>query len=267
MMFRKLLLLVVPSLGVLFALAPALLFAQSDEDEWAPVLQEALASEIEHGSVEQLYDAVYIAKGLGPSRMTEAVRFALITRLEMLNVEQDVAAEAGIPLEEIVNGESLIEFVDLVASLQDPRAIPALLGSAPHCYSKRVAQGLASFGERAIEPLLQAVNDSEIGSFARDTPLTAISMMVQDGGAEQLSSASRREVVRLARSLLYEKKWYFIFDGIDMAVGLNDAELNQEIEVLANDRGLLSERGIEERGVEKVRESATKALRQLKQRK
>ena len=248
-----------------FLLSPHLAFGLTGDQAWAPDLQKIVARDILEGDMEQLYGAMYIAGGLGPSRMTEEVRSALITRLEALNKEQDIALEAGIPTNEVVNGEFFLDFVGLIASLRDTRAIPGLIHGAAHAYNRSVVHELAAFGETALPQLLQAVRDPRTDDFALSTQLGAISLMVQDGGAERLSTPAREEVLRLARSSLHSKNATFVVHGVDIAKGLDDAELNLEIELLAHDRGLLSERGFSDFWVGQIRESAIEALKQSQQ--
>lgn len=112
--------------------APCFAFGQAPESVWAAPQQAILAEDILTGDGNRLSRAVVVANALGPSRMSEEVRIALITLLETLNNELDSAFSEGIPLNDVVNGEFFLEVTDVVASFKDPRAIPGLIHSGHH---------------------------------------------------------------------------------------------------------------------------------------
>ncbi len=254
---------------VSFACAFALvLFVQSgavaqqyQETAWAQPQQAALAEDILSGDQDRYERAYTVAEALGPARMSEDVRVALITRLERFLEEQDAASAQGIPLEQVVNGEFLVIFADFVATLNDPRAIPVLARTGDYMWSRYVAEGLASFGEEALPAILDVIDAPGASYYAVSQNVLALAMMVEGAGANGLSASARDEIVRVAEDSLRSQSGMTILSAVDLAVALNEPTLVQTVRTIADDPDAHITLGVSQSELDDtVRRHAAKAL-------
>ncbi len=233
---------------------------QAQEAAWAQPQQAALAEDILSADEDQHQRAVLVAAALGPSRMSEDVRVALITLLEQSNDKLDAASAEGVALNNVVKGEFFLQVGDVVAALNDPRAIPALARFGNYGSSKHVARGLASFGEQALPAILETIDTPEMTNFAVDTNLLAIAMMVENGGANGLSASARDDIVRVAGDGLRSQRRNAILSAIDIAIALDEQDLIQTVTALSQDSGALAARGISQITANLIRQRAVDAL-------
>ena len=237
--------------------------AVCQEAPWAEAQQAQLALDIRGGDDERRQRAVFVAEGLGASRVSNEVRMALIALLEQYNDDLDAARARGIPGERVVPGEFFLRVADIVAELGDPRAIPALARVGNNGFSRAVAQALALFGEQALPAILEVIEipEEEGGEeFALMTNLHAIAMMVADGGASELSASSRGHLVRVAREYLSSLRANAVVDAIDISVALNEPELVETVESMARDPSVVAVRGVGEQVAGRIHQHAVSAL-------
>ena len=232
------------------------------DSAWAQQRQAELAADLLGDNGVRRERAVFVADALGPSRMSEDVRIALITLLEQFNDEQDVAEAQGIALESVVQGEFFLWVARVVATLDDPRAISALARVGNHAFSKHVASGLARLGEQALPAIVTVIDASRAGEskFAVRTNLLAISMMVGDGGADRLSASAREDIVRVTRDSFWSQRGTTIRKAIDIAVALDEPELVQMVVAISQDPSIVAERGLDGFMVDRVHKHAVDAL-------
>ena len=189
----------------------------AQESVWAEHQQAVLAQEI-LGEDEYLsMRAVGVAEQLGPRRMSDEVRVALIELMEQLSDQQDIALAEGTPTNDVVNFEFFMHVVRVVASLDDPRAIPALARVGNYGFSRPAALGLASFGEQALPAILDVVDAPEVSYHASEYSMIALAMMVEDGGMQNLAMSARRDIARVARNGL-RSQWSSILGHIAVGV-------------------------------------------------
>lgn len=236
--------------------------AQPDEHGWALPQQAALAEDLLSDDMDRVGRAVFVAESLGSLRMSEDVRFALISLLERMNDKLDAARLRGIPTNEAVNGEFFMSVARLVATLDDPRAIPALARVGNHGYSWPVARGLASFGERALPAIRDVIEAPGVWDGAISSNLAALSIIVEDGGTDALSSSAQEEIVRIARDSLHNQQAGIlsISKAIDLSILLGEPDLVQTVRQFAHDPGALTERGFDQATANRVRQHALDAL-------
>ena len=252
------------NLAITCALASVLIVpystvGEASEPAWAQPQQAALAEDILSGDRDQRQRAIFVAEALGPSRMSEDVRVALITLLEKLDGERDAAFREGVPLNEVVNFEFFMQVAGIVATLDDPRAIPALTRVGNYGYSKLAARGLASFGEQALPAILEIIEaPASDGAVAYN--VEALSTMVADRGANGLSTSARDHLVRVARESLRSQVAGTLRVAVDLAVALNEPELLQTVRAFAQDSGELVARGVSPTMARLLRKHATDAL-------
>ena len=192
--------------------------------------------------------------------MSEDVRVALITYLGRILDEQDIALAEGTPLEDVVKGEFFLWVARIVATLDDPRAIPALARVGNHAYSRYVARGLASFGEQALPAILDIIDAPGASDDAIMQNVLALAMMVEDTGANGLSTSARHEIVRVAGDSLRSQSGATILMAIDLAIALNEPALVQTVRTIAYDPGAHNALGVSQPTINSVRNYAVDAL-------
>ncbi len=236
--------------------------AQPDERVFAPREQAALVEDILGEDEDRRERAVFVAESLGPSRMSEGVRSALISLLERMNDEQDAARSRGIPTNEVVNGEEFMSVARLVASLDDSRAIPALARVGNHGYSSPVARGLASFGEQALPAIRDVIEAPGVWDDGISTSLVVLAMMVENGGSPALSSSAHAEIVRIARDSLHNQRAgvLSISKAIELSMLLQEPELIQVVSQFSQNTGVLDARGLDQLSVDLIRTRAAEAI-------
>lgn len=233
---------------------------QAPEPAWAQPQQAALAKDILSGDKDRSHRAVLVAEALGPSRMSEDVRVALITLLERSMDARDAAGERGIPLSDVVDFEFFMSVADIVAALKDPRAIPALTRVGDQGYNKNAARGLSSFGEQALPAILQVFDDPGASEDLLAYNVEALAMMVEDMGADGLSMSARNRIVGVARDSLRSRAGGVLLRAVDLAVALNEPELVRAVMAFSRDSGELVARGVSPTTANFLRKVATAAL-------
>jgi len=246
--------------SALVPLAPCGAAGQASGSAWAQTQQAALAEDILSGDEDQRHRAVFVAEALGPERMSEDVRVALITLLEQCDDARQEARRQGIPLSEVVDFEFFMWVAEVVATLKDPRAIPALTRVGDHGYSLNAVLGLASFGERALPAILKILDAPESSSTALSYNMKALSIMVERIGAKDLSERARGHIVRVARDGLRSQDGGVLLKAVDLAVALNEPDMAQAVLALSHDSGELVARGVGPSTANLIREKATAAL-------
>ncbi len=87
-------------------------------------------------------------------RENDQVRMALLTALDRANAEYRAFWRGDAPEYSEGRGEFLLDLVETVESLEDSRAIPALVRSI-HT-GRATMRALADFGEQALDPMVTA---------------------------------------------------------------------------------------------------------------
>jgi len=196
----------------------------------AQVDQQALARELMSGDPNALAQAQRLGRGnTGPD-----VRAALIALLEKNN-----QAEEG----NVANPEFVVHVAHTVSQLGDPAAIPALAG-ALGSGSMLVRDALAEFGDRAAPEVLRVVTSPASHYSAVDQGLIALRFMAEGHGG-RLSPATLDRIRGAAMQRLTGRQYFTtLWQAIDLAIALNDAELRQIVESLAASRDTVAARGI-----------------------
>ncbi len=243
-------------------LIPFAVVGYTQEHVLAERQQAELAQEILGGDENLRMRAVGIAQQLGSERMSDEVRVALITLLEQSNDALDKGRAQGMVLNDIVNGEFYLQLARVVARLNDPRAIPALARVGSYAGSITVARGLASFGVRALPEILAIIHTPGISDRAVARNLHALTIMVEDAGANGFSPETRREIVRVASEILeygYEGI-YIVSAAINLAVALDEPSMVQMVQRLSQDGAVFSSNSIDQTSERLIREHAADAL-------
>ena len=222
--------------------------------------QAALARDILAGDEDERHRAVLVAEHLGPARMSDEVRVALIELMEQQCDQQDTALADGVPTNEVVNFEFFMQVARVVANLNDPRAIPALARVGNYGFSRPAARGLAAFGEQALSTILKVIDSPGVSHYAVEYALISLAMMVEAGGAQELSMSARREISRVARNSLRSQSSSILHSAIDLSVALDEPDLVLSVEDIAHDPSALTGRSFDRLTANRVRQHALDAL-------
>lgn len=180
--------------------------------------------------------------------------------MEQSNDAQDAARSQGIPLSDVVDFEFFMSVAEVVATLKDTRAIPALTRVGDFGYSRDAALGLAAFGEQALPPILKVLDNPGASSSALMYNMEALSMMVEGVGANNLSPSARDQIVRAAGDGLRSPDGGVLLMTVDLAVALGEPELVQMALAFSHDSGELVARGVDPSVAKLVRKRAANAL-------
>ena len=243
-------------------LIPFAVVGYTQEHVLAERQQAELAQEILGGDENLRMRAVGIAQQLGSERMSDEVRVALIILLEKSIDALDNGRAQDMILNDIVNGEFYLQLARVVARLNDARAIPALARVGSYAGSITAARGLASFGEQALPEILAVIQTPGVSDWAIAHNLSALTMMVENAGANDLSPESRREIVRVAGEILRHgyDGIYVLEPAINLAIALYEPNLVQMVQLLSQDGAVFSSNSIDQTSERLIREHAADAL-------
>lgn len=216
----------------------------------AQVDQSALAAQILRGGAAERTRAVEAARTLGPQKIGQELRVALITALEregQVEALRYAADDRGEKLEPRENPEFIFQVAGVVAELRDPEAIPALVGALGTGSGSPVIRALVDFGEQAVPALLTAVTAPETRHYVVDDALLVLRFLVEGAGPRPLTLAARDRIVPAAIQRLNARQpgiGTTLRRAIDLAVILGDPELRRIVQAIASDRNELIARGL-----------------------
>ncbi len=130
----------------------------------------------------------------------------------------------------------------IVASFGDARAIPVLARAATS--SIAAASGLAEFGEPAVSPLLETIEQQSDITLVW-MPMVAFRFLVEGAGSAPLSTQSRDKIRDVAKRFLDAPAGNasVLTTAIDLAIALNDPELRASVERIAANKSEVEARG------------------------
>ena len=132
------------------------------------------------------------------------------------------------------DSEAVLDYMDAVAALRDPQAIPFLIATAGT--GQWAANALADLGAAAFPAVLAVVSDPGGYSLRVAGGVTALRFMVEDGS---LSTRQLEQVHDIARDRLSGTQDYMVAkDAVRLAVVLGDPELRRTVERIAADRAV-----------------------------
>jgi hypothetical protein len=154
------------------------------------------------------------------------------------------AARRGEVLEPLRAPELRLELVRIVAKLEDPHAIPALAGALET--GLRTARALAAFGEPAASVVVDVVTTTEGGPAPPTMAgLVALRFMIERADVSPLSASTVEQIRRAAKQRLTgEQPEIVLWAAIDLAVALDEPDLERIVQALATDRGAVIAKGI-----------------------
>ena len=209
--------------------------AQPDVD------QQAVARRLLSADRAERNGAFYVADRIPPESVGPDLRKALIAFLERQNQVVEDARQAGVTVDTVENPEFIANVQHVVASLNDPEAIPAL---ARALGTFTVIRALVRFGEQAAPAVLSVVGAAESDYNAVDDGLRVLRYMVAGGGPDEntrspapLSAETLEQVRRVVKQRLTGKQYFTtMWYAIDLAELLeDDAELRRLLEVVATE--------------------------------
>lgn len=214
----------------------------------AQVDQSALARQILGTNATERSRAVETARSLGAENLGPELRAALIRALERegeIRAQRYHAGRRGEVVEPMEDPELIAKLARVVAELRDPRAIPAL--TAALGTGSPVTRALVSFGEDAVPSLLAAVRSPESIEYVVEGALMTLRFLVEGAGPRPLSATALDGIREAVRQRITGRQYFTtLWDAIDLAMALNDADLRRIVQSLASDREQVVARGIED---------------------
>ena len=181
---------------------------------------------------------------IGPARIGQELRSALITLLEKENRIVVEARRRGVTVDTLENPEFIAHVASFVAELKDPQTIPVLAG-ALESGSPAPMQTLAAFGELAAPAILSVVMSPQSSHYEVEGGLTALRLMVEGAGPRPLTSGAIDQIRRAAKRRLTGPQYFTtLWYGIDLAVVLKDDNLRRIVASLASSRTEVIARGV-----------------------
>lgn len=128
--------------------------------------------------------------------------------------------------------EAIFDYMDAVAGLRDPRAIPFLVEVLNH--GAVATHALADLGTAAFPAVLTAVKDPAGIDMDVSGGVTTLRFMVEDGS---LNARQLEQVHEVARERLSGTQNLFVVKAaVQLAIALDDPELRRIVERIAADR-------------------------------
>ncbi len=244
--------------SVCAAMIVGVLFAARIAD--AQVDQRSLGEQLLGQNIEQRTKALNAVQRMKAADVKEDLRVALIRLLQRTNQTVRDALQTGQPLDQLEDPAFISAVSRVVASLGDPRAIPAL---AEAIYGGTgAARALAEFGEAAVPELLRVVTAAKSHYTAVDHALIALRMIAEQAQYRSVSRATRLQMQAAAAQRLEQPQYFTtLWRAIDLAVVLKDPALRQVVEAIASRPDSIASRGIDDPViVEKTQKRAAERL-------
>lgn len=205
---------------VLLLIIPAVSNAQ--ERAAAPVTEYQAAVQLKSDDWQERNAAVMFVMELGP-RASADIRFAVIDA-----AWAEVRGETNTPNE----SEAVFDYMQAVAEMGDPRAIPFLVEVLR--FGSGASNALADIGARAFPAVLEAAYDPNKHPSGTRQALTALRFMLGDG---ILTSGQTEQVRAVARARLSGTQYDAVVKAaVRLALALNDPELRGIVQRFADDR-------------------------------
>lgn len=209
------------TLALLLLVLPAVSNAQ--ERTSAPVTEQQAAVLLAQGDWRERNNAVLFVMKLGPQASPE-LRLAVIDA-----AWAEVRGETDTPNE----SEAVFDYMQAVAEMGDPRAIPFLIEVL--IFGTNAANALADIGARAFPAVLEAVSDPDENPSRVGEGLTTFRFMLEDG----ILTAGQMEQVRVVvwERLSGTQAVVVVNAAVRLALALRNPELRGIVETFADDRG------------------------------
>jgi hypothetical protein len=211
------------------------------------VEQRVLAEHLLSADLVERSRALSMAGAIPPREVGPDLRAALIAALERVNALDDDRRERGRrgeTLEALEDPEFIARVAEVIISLRDPQAIPALAG-ALHT-GAMVARALAMFGEEAAPSVLSTVTAQTSYRGRVNGGLLALRFMME-ANRDSLGTTTVNEIRRAAEQRLTGNQFdTVLWRAMDLAVILDDPGLERILEILASDRSEVEARGIDD---------------------
>ena len=202
-----------------------------------PIDQAEVARRLLTGNGSERGRALVSVLQIGREFVTRQLRSALITALERegrLVAEIRAHRARGAVVPDLENPELIAGLAKVVATFREPRVIPALAGALGN--SPQAIHALAEFGEPAAPAVFQVIENTASGSVEMDALLTLRFMAEGVGGPLTAGTRDRMRQVARERLTTQQNSIVAVWQAIDLAVALDDAELRQLVQSLASNR-------------------------------
>ena len=205
------------------SLAVPVAAAQKKREDLAMTERAAIAAFMDGRLTQERDRALRLALALGPRAEAELKAAVIDAAWAEWRGETDRAE----------GSEAIVDYMDAVAGLRDPRAIPFLVEVLTH--GTFAANALADLGAAAVPAVMAAVKNPEGFGMNVSGGVTTLRFMVEDGS---LNGPQLEQVREVARERLSGSQDFFIVKAaVRLALALGDPELRRTVERLAADRG------------------------------
>ena len=127
--------------------------------------------------------------------------------------------------------EAVLEYMDAVAALRDPRAIPFLIATSGT--GQWAANALADLGAASFPAVLATVSDPGGYSYRVAGGVTTLRFMIEDGS---LDGRQIEQVRDIARDRLSGTYYFFVVKAaLRLAIPLEDPQLRRIVERIADE--------------------------------
>jgi hypothetical protein len=203
--------------------------------------QETLRAILTDGSRQEREAAVKEIALIPPPQRNRETWIALgleVGRLKADNRVRKRALITGDPVDPPSDeGEPLFQLIDLLTESQDPIVLPALVQCIGN--GNRAMDAVAAFGEQAVANVIAMSSDDPSAA------LRVLTKMLEKSTRHPLSTASRRQVIEIARQRLSDAREPAPFlTAIDLAVATGDISLIQRVQSFASNEATIRATGL-----------------------
>jgi hypothetical protein len=216
--------------------------------------QQDLIASLKSGSPSERETAVHQIAGVPPDQRQPELWLALVSELKSLTAEyqaRDDAVATGQPLPTMgpvagTSSEYLPALIGVVGQWRDPRVLPALI-QAPGG-GMIITEPILRFGDTAVPLLIDSARRgrrSQLGGslLALQWLTEGFKNIAYNIPPANLSPQNREAILQLARDLLRPKAVNpsVLPTVAALALATNDPDLTQQVELLAENPGIVSQ--------------------------
>lgn len=174
--------------------------------------------------------------GIAPETIGPELRAALVAELEreaQLVTSRYWAPRRNLPLAPLDDPEYIVTLAEVVATLKEPKAIPALAHSLGLGFV--TITPLVEFGEPAVPAVLDVALSLDSSVYAVNEALMTLRMIVERQRERPLSPETLAAIRDAARQHLIVRQPFFetTMWAIDLAVALDDPSLRRIVQAIA----------------------------------
>jgi hypothetical protein len=221
--------------------------------------QRSIAAQVLSANADERNRGLEAAKAIRPENVGPELRNGLITLLERQNAMVEKARMMGVTIDTFENPEFITGVHHVVAGLNHPDTIPALVQALGMGTAIRT---LVKFGEQAAPAVLAVATSPKNTYETVDEALRILRLMVETRNERPLSPGTLEQIRRIARQRLTGEQYFTtLWYAMDLAVLFDDAQLRAIVQDIAAHPSEIVARGITEPDIiEKTQKRAADRL-------